>query len=74
MARKALVVKQERLVALKEKYQKAWKKMPKSTKYYNRCKSCWRTKSYIREFGICRICFRKYAREGLIMWVRKASW
>ncbi|MFW5890902.1 MAG: hypothetical protein ACOCUI_01640 [bacterium] len=37
--------------------------MKNSTKYYNRCKVCGKTRSYMRDFGVCRICFRKYARE-----------
>jgi len=68
MARKALISKQAKL------YQKKFVKWKNpGTKYYNRCKLCGRNRSYMREFGICRVCFRKYAREGLIMWVKKAS-
>lgn len=74
MARKAIVVKQDKLDVLRLKYQHLWKKMPKSTKYYNRCKVCWRVWSYIREYWICRVCLRKFAREGLIMWLKKSSW
>jgi ribosomal protein S14 len=37
------------------------------TKYYNRCRLCGRSKSFIRDFGICRVCLRTHAREGLIM-------
>ncbi|MFA5747932.1 MAG: uS14 family ribosomal protein [Candidatus Absconditabacterales bacterium] len=48
-------------------------KLDKPTKYYNRCRVCGRSKSYYRDFGICRVCLRKYAREGLIMGLRKAS-
>ncbi|MFA7717837.1 MAG: 30S ribosomal protein S14 [Candidatus Absconditabacterales bacterium] len=50
------------------------KALTQPTKYYNRCRLCGRSKSYIRDFGICRVCLRKYAREGLIMGLRKASW
>ncbi|MEF2175743.1 MAG: type Z 30S ribosomal protein S14 [Candidatus Absconditabacteria bacterium] len=74
MARKALIVKQQRLNESRLKSIQDGKQMPNSTKYYNRCKVCGRPKSYIREYGICRVCFRRYAREGLIMGVRKASW
>jgi small subunit ribosomal protein S14 len=70
MARKSLKVKQWKMY---EKKFIKWEKLI-GTKYYNRCKLCWRSKSYMRDFGICRVCFRKYAREGKIMWVRKASW
>ena len=74
MARKALIEKQKKLAALREKFLKEWKKMPHSTKYYNRCHITGRSKSYMRDFGIDRVTFRKYAREGKIMWLRKASW
>jgi small subunit ribosomal protein S14 len=73
MARKALKVKQEKLNQQRLKALEKWKKMKFSTKYYNRCQLCGRQGAYIREFGICRVCLRKYAREWLIMWLRKAS-
>ncbi len=74
MAKKSVIAQQERLNDKRLKAISTWIKAKKPTKYYNRCKVCGRTGSYIREFGICRVCFRKYAREWLIMWVRKASW
>ena len=40
----------------------------------NRCKICGRPRGYMRRFGLCRICFRKYALEGKIPGVVKASW
>jgi ribosomal protein S14 len=39
-----------------------------------RCKLCGRSRAVYRKFGICRICFRKMASDGLIPGVRKASW
>ena len=39
-----------------------------------RCKMCGRPRAVYRKFGICRICFRKLADEGLIPGVKKASW
>ncbi len=69
MARKALVAKQAKLY---EKKIVQGKKL-KGTKFYNRCRVCGRSRGYIRDFGICRVCFRHYAREGIIMGVRKAS-
>lgn len=39
-----------------------------------RCKICGRSRANFRKFGICRICFRKLASEGMIPGVRKASW
>ena len=53
MAKKAMVLKQQ--------------KTPKfSTRYYNRCKICGRPHAYLRKFGICRICFRELAYKGQI--------
>ena len=61
MAKKSLKVKQQR----EQKYK---------TREYNRCKICGRPHSYIRKFGICRVCFRELAHKGEIPGVKKASW
>ena len=51
------------------------KRTPKySTRGYSRCSICGRPKSVYRDFGICRVCLRKMANEGLLPGVRKASW
>jgi len=61
MARKALINKS--------------KKEPKfSSRGYNRCNLCGRPHAYIRDYGICRLCFRKMAHKGEIPGVKKASW
>jgi ribosomal protein S14 len=39
-----------------------------------RCQMCGRARAAYRKFGICRICFRNMASNGLIPGVRKASW
>jgi small subunit ribosomal protein S14 len=39
-----------------------------------RCKICGRGRAIYRKFGICRICFRNLASNGLIPGVTKASW
>jgi ribosomal protein S14 len=39
-----------------------------------RCKLCGRARANFRKFGVCRICFRRMASDGLIPGVRKASW
>lgn len=74
MAKTSLRVKQERILNRFMAY-KAWdaKKPKHVTKFYNRCRLCGRSHAYMREFGICRVCFRNYARQGLIMWIKKAS-
>ncbi len=39
-----------------------------------RCRLCGRPRAVYRKFGICRICFRNMASNGLIPGVKKASW
>jgi small subunit ribosomal protein S14 len=39
-----------------------------------RCRICGRARANYRKFGICRICFRGMASDGLIPGVQKASW
>ncbi len=41
---------------------------------YNRCQVCGRPRGYLRKFGLCRICLRFMALEGLIPGVTKSSW
>ena len=48
MARKAMILKQQ-----------AGNKF--STRRYNRCKICGRPHAYLRDYGVCRICFRELA-------------
>jgi small subunit ribosomal protein S14 len=51
------------------------KRTPKfKTRKYVRCKVCGRSRGFIRRFGICRICFRELASQGMIPGVTKASW
>ncbi len=45
-----------------------------AVRQYNRCPICGRPRAYIRKFGICRLCFRKMASEGLLPGVTKSSW
>jgi ribosomal protein S14 len=39
-----------------------------------RCKLCGRSRAVYRKFGVCRICLRSMASDGLIPGMRKASW
>ncbi|RMD77455.1 type Z 30S ribosomal protein S14 [Candidatus Dojkabacteria bacterium] len=39
----------------------------------NRCSICGRPRGYIRKFDMCRICFRKFASEGLLPGVKKIN-
>ena len=61
MAKKSLIIKANRT----PKY---------TTRGYNRCKVCGRPRGYIRKFQLCRLCFRKFASQGLIPGVTKSSW
>ncbi|MFH1192899.1 MAG: type Z 30S ribosomal protein S14 [Candidatus Jorgensenbacteria bacterium] len=51
------------------------KKPPKfSTRIVRRCFRCGRKRGYMRDFNLCRICFRELASRGEIPGVKKASW
>jgi small subunit ribosomal protein S14 len=51
------------------------KKKPKySTRKVNRCWRCGRKHGYMRDFDLCRICFRELANRGQIPGVTKSSW
>ena len=61
MAKKALIEKSN--------------KIPKfSTRSRNRCKVCGRPRGFMRQFLLCRICFRQFALSGILPGVKKASW
>ncbi|MCH7901184.1 MAG: type Z 30S ribosomal protein S14 [Acidobacteria bacterium] len=61
MAKKSLIAKANR----KPKFK---------VRGYNRCNRCGRSRAYIRDFGMCRICVRELASRGELPGVRKASW
>jgi small subunit ribosomal protein S14 len=61
LAKKSLVVKQQR-------------EPRHSTQHYNRCKRCGRPRGYFRKFQLCRICLRELAHRGELPGVTKASW
>jgi small subunit ribosomal protein S14 len=44
------------------------------TRHRNRCRLCGRPRAYMRDFGLCRICFRQLALEGKLPGVKKSSW
>lgn len=61
MARKALIVKS--------------KKNPKyPTRVVRRCWRCGRNHGYMRDFDLCRICFRELAENAELPGVTKSSW
>ena len=49
-------------------------KQKEEPKFSTRCKICGRPHAYLRDYGVCRICFRELAYKGQIPGVRKASW
>ncbi len=61
MARKALIEKAKRTPKFK-------------VRSYSRCNKCGRPKAVYRKFGICRICFRDMALNGMLSGVTKSSW
>jgi len=61
MAKKSMIAKQKRPAKF-------------SSREYTRCNICGRPHSVYRDFGICRICLRKMANEGLIPGMKKSSW
>ena len=44
------------------------------TRNYSRCRRCGRPRAVYRKFGVCRICVRNLASDGLIPGLKKASW
>ncbi len=63
MARRALIAKANNP---KQKFPK--------TRSVNRCKICGRRHGYLRDFAICRICFRELASQGMLPGIKKSSW
>lgn len=61
-------------MATKAQIAKAKRKPKFKSRQLNRCHRCGRNKSFIRDFGLCRICVREMAHQGLLPGVRKASW
>lgn len=61
MARRALILKAKK----KPKY---------PTRVIRRCKICGRKRAYMRDFDLCRICFRERASKGELPGVTKSSW
>lgn len=50
------------------------KKRKYKVRVRNRCSRCGRPRAYMRRFGLCRICFRELASQGVIPGVVKSSW
>lgn len=89
MAKKSIIArekKRERMVAKYAEKRKQLKaegnyeeldKMPRNSapiRLHNRCKLTGRPKGYMRDFGLCRVMFRKMALDGKIPGITKSSW
>ena len=61
MAKKSLIVKSER----KPKFK---------ARKIRRCWRCGRVRGYMRDFGMCWICFREAANAAKIPGIKKSSW
>ncbi|MCH8074650.1 MAG: type Z 30S ribosomal protein S14 [SAR324 cluster bacterium] len=61
MAKKSMIAKAKRRAKFK-------------VRQHSRCRYCGRPRSFLRKFGMCRICFRMKALAGLLPGVTKASW
>ena len=89
MARKSLVAREKKRAKLVAKYAELRKKLkeegrweeldklPKNSsavRLHNRCQLTGRPKGYMRQFGLCRLAFRKMALDGKIPGITKSSW
>lgn len=74
MARKALLIKTQRRQRTLQRSLEQGNDPKFPTRVYNRCRTCGRSRGYMRKFDMCRICFREYAQKGLIMGIKKSSW
>lgn len=61
-------------MAKKSQIAKSLKKPKFSTREVRRCFRCGKKRGYMRDFNLCRICFREMANDGLIPGVKKSSW
>lgn len=61
-------------MAKKSVIARALKKPKYESRIVRRCFHCGRKRGYIREYNICRICFREMASKGLIPGIKKSSW
>lgn len=51
------------------------KKKPKfSSRTIRRCWRCGRNHGYMRDFDLCRICFRELAESGNLPGIARSSW
>ena len=61
-------------MAKKSNIAKFQKKQKYQARHKNICSICGRSRSYMRRFGLCRVCFRELAMRGELPGVVKSSW
>lgn len=61
-------------MAITSQIVKSARKPKFSTRLVRRCWRCGRNRGYMREFNICRICFRELANRNELPGIKKASW
>ncbi|PWB38417.1 MAG: type Z 30S ribosomal protein S14 [Parcubacteria group bacterium] len=61
-------------MAIKSQIAKSKRKPKFSTRKVRRCWRCGRQRAYMRQFNMCRICFRELADKGEIPGITKSSW
>ncbi|MDH3245821.1 MAG: 30S ribosomal protein S14 [Saprospiraceae bacterium] len=89
MAKKSIIARERKRARMVAKYAELRKKLKEEGRWdeldklprnssrvrlHNRCKLTGRPKGYMRQFGLCRVAFRKMALDGKIPGVTKASW
>jgi small subunit ribosomal protein S14 len=61
-------------VAKKALIEKSRKPARFKVRNYSRCNRCGRPRAVYKKFGLCRICLRELAHEGVIPGMTKSSW
>jgi len=61
-------------MAKKSVIARSQKKPKYMTRVVRRCFKCGRKRGYMRDFDLCRICFRELSNEGKIPGIKKSSW
>ena len=61
-------------MAKKSAINKANRKPKFQVRQQNRCHLCGRDHAFMRQFKLCRLCFRKRALNGELPGITKASW
>jgi len=61
-------------VAKKSLIVKAARPQKFKTRAYSRCSKCGRPRAVFKKFGLCRICLRELAHQGVIPGMTKSSW